>query len=229
MIIMSTTHSPTHFNGEIDNFYDPNFSVDINKQMQVPKSIRVNGNYMDQDIVVTNTSTWNQMSTMDKLEMQVPDRILVIGEGQHFGTKAPPPEIVLENAVMRTEPAVVRVQTPPRVLTLDNHYFPAVDEDEPLPHTNEIVNPANTRPKTYNTETQIAKHVREQTPSYNALDVSLPPSEEVQHLRRQVGKLNRRVMALELDMLHRQQRDKILYIATIAYFILKTFSWLTRN
>lgn len=77
---MSTTHSPTHFNGEIDNFYDPNFSVDINKQMQVPKSIRVNGDYMDQDIVVTNTSTWNQMSTMDKLDMQVPDRILVIGE-----------------------------------------------------------------------------------------------------------------------------------------------------
>lgn len=70
---------------------------------------------------------------------------------------------------------------------------------------------------------------REQTPSYNALDVSLQPSEEIQHLRRQVGKLNRRVMALELDMLHRQQRDRILYIATIAYFILKTFSWLTRN
>lgn len=69
---------------------------------------------------------------------------------------------------------------------------------------------------------------REQTP-FNALDVSLPPSEEVQHLRRQVAKLNRRVMALELDTLHRQQRDKLVYIATIAYFILKAFSWITRN
>lgn len=69
---------------------------------------------------------------------------------------------------------------------------------------------------------------REQTP-YNVLDVSLPPSEEIQHLRRQVGKLNRRVMALELDMLHRQQRDKIVYFATIAYFLLKAFSWLSRN
>ncbi|XP_072742902.1 transport and Golgi organization protein 11 isoform X1 [Anoplolepis gracilipes] len=229
MIIMSKTHSPTHFNGEVDNIYYPDFNADINKQMRVPKSIRVNGDYIDQDSA-TNTSTWNQMSNTEKLEMHVPDRILVVGQDQHVGTKAPPPEIVLENAVMRTEPAIVRVQTPPRILTLDNHYFPTVDEEEPLPHVDdEIVSPVNVRPRTYNAETQIVKHVREQTPSYNALDVSLPPSEEVQHLRRQVGKLNRRVMALELDMLHRQQRDRILYIATIAYFILKTFSWLTRN
>lgn len=51
-------------------------------------------------------------------------------------------------------------QTPPRILTLDNHYFPAVDEEEVLPHVDEIVNPVNTRPRTYNTETQIVKHVR---------------------------------------------------------------------
>ncbi|XP_011163793.1 transport and Golgi organization protein 11 isoform X2 [Solenopsis invicta] len=222
---MSKTHSPTHFNGEIDNFYD---SVDINTRMQVPKSIRVNGDYPNEDIAVTNRATWSQISGMEKLEMHVPERILVVGQEQHVGTKAPPPEIVLENAVMRTEPAIVRVQTPPRILTLDNHYFPAVDEDDPPERDNEVVKPMDIVPKTYNAETQITRHTREQTP-FNALDVSLPPSEEVQHLRRQVGKLNRRVMALELDMLHRQQRDKLLYIATIAYFILKAFSWITRN
>ncbi|XP_071572146.1 transport and Golgi organization protein 11 isoform X1 [Temnothorax nylanderi] len=228
MIIMSKTHSPTHFNGEIDNFYDPNFSVDINTRMRVPKSIRVNGDYPDEDIAITDRVTWNQIPAMEKLEMHVPERILVVGQEQHVGTKAPPPEIVLENAVMRTEPAIVRVQTPPRILTLDNHYFPAVDEEELLEDDDEIIKPMEVAPKTYNAETQITRHVREQTP-FNPLDVSLPPSEEVHHLRRQVGKLNRRVMALELDMLHRQQRDKLLYIATIAYFILKAFSWITRN
>lgn len=70
---------------------------------------------------------------------------------------------------------------------------------------------------------------REQTPSYSALDVSLPPSEEIQHLRRQVGKLNRRVMAIELEMLQRQQKERILYALTLTYLILKAFSWLTRN
>ncbi|KAL0103391.1 hypothetical protein PUN28_017570 [Cardiocondyla obscurior] len=226
---MSKTHSPTHFNGETDIFYDPNFSTDLNTRMQVPKSIRVNGDYPDEEITIINRATWNQMEPdMQKLEMQVPDRILVVGQEQHVGTKAPPPEIVLENAVMRTQPAIVRVQTPPRILTLDNHYFPAADEDDPLVHSNEVVKPMDVVPKTYNAETQITRHVREQTP-FNALDVSLQPSEEIQHLRRQVGKLNRRVMALESDMRHRHQRDKILYIATIAYLFLKAFSWVTRN
>ncbi|XP_020297517.1 transport and Golgi organization protein 11 isoform X1 [Pseudomyrmex gracilis] len=222
---MSKTHSPTHFNGETDSFYDPNFSVDINRRMRVPKSIRVNGDYTDEDLI-TNRSPWNQVPSMEKLEMHVPEKILVVGQEQHVGTKAPPPEIVLENAVMLTEPATVRVQTPPRILTLDNHYFPTADEREPV-HINEVVKTVDVVPRTYNAETQISR--REQTSVYNTLDVSLPPSEEIQHLRRQVGKLNRRVMALELDSMHRQQRDKILYVATIAYFLLKAFSWITKE
>jgi len=79
-VIMSKTHSPTHFNGETDNFYDPNFPVDINTRMRVPKSIRVNGDYQDEDIAITNRATWNQIPTMEKFEMHVPERILVVGE-----------------------------------------------------------------------------------------------------------------------------------------------------
>lgn len=78
---MSKTHSPTHFNGDIDSIYYPEFNVDINKQMRVPKSIRVNEDYINENSAVTNTSTWNQMSnTMEKLEMHVPERILVVGK-----------------------------------------------------------------------------------------------------------------------------------------------------
>lgn len=77
---MSKTHSPTHFNGEIDNFYDPNFSVDINQRMQVPRSIRVNSDYTEEDITVKSRPMWNQVSTMDKFDMHVPERILVVGK-----------------------------------------------------------------------------------------------------------------------------------------------------
>lgn len=77
-VIMSKTHSPTHFNGDIDNFYDPNFPVDMNTRMRVPKSIRVNGDYPDEDIAITNRVMWNDIP-MEKLEMHVPDRILVVG------------------------------------------------------------------------------------------------------------------------------------------------------
>lgn len=226
---MSKAHSPI-FNGEADNFYDPNFTLDINKKMRVPKSIRVSGDYTDEEVPGTNGSSWNQVLSAEKFEMHVPDRILVVGQEQHVGTKAPPREIALENAVLPSEPELIRVQTPPRILTLDNHYFPAVDEEEPNSYLPEVKDSVSSRPHgQYPTETQIVRHVREQTPSYNALDVSLPPSEEIQHLRRQVGKLNRRVMAIELDMLQRQQREKILYALTLTYLILKAFSWLTRN
>lgn len=71
---MSKAHSPTHFNGETDNFFEPNFT-DINKRMQVPKSIRVTGNEE-----IMNQSVWNQMSAVERFEMHVPDRIVVIGK-----------------------------------------------------------------------------------------------------------------------------------------------------
>ncbi|XP_053979744.1 transport and Golgi organization protein 11 [Hylaeus volcanicus] len=224
---MSKTHSPTVFNGEADNFYDPNFTLDVNKRMHVPKSIRVCGDYTDEDVTRTSASSWNQVA--EKFEMHVPDRILVVGQEQHVGTKAPPREITLENAVLPPEPGMIRVQTPPRILTLDNHYFPAVDEEEPDLYSTETKD-SMTRPNgPYSTEMQIVRHTREETPSYNALNVSLPPSEEIQHLRRQVGKLQRRVMAIELDVLQCQQKEKILYAFTLTYLIFKTFSWLTRN
>lgn len=74
---MSKTHSPTIFNGEADNFYDPNFTLEINKRMTVPKSIRVNGDYGDDDLPGTG---WNQAIPNEKFEMNVPDRILVVGK-----------------------------------------------------------------------------------------------------------------------------------------------------
>lgn len=79
LVIMAKAHSPTHFNVEPDNFYDPNFTLDINTRMRVPKSIRVNGDY-DGGTMMANGSAWNQASATEKIEMHVPDRILVVGE-----------------------------------------------------------------------------------------------------------------------------------------------------
>lgn len=198
--------------------------------MRVPKSIRVSGDFTDEDINGMNGSNWNQMLANEKFEMHVPDRILVIGQEQHLGTKAPPREITLENAALTTiDPALIRVQTPPRVLTLDDHYFPTADDEDPV---NESVNMVTATPKVnrqYNSETQIVRHAREQTPFNTTLDVTLTPSEEVQHLRRQVGKLHRRIIAVESQIMQHQQRDKILYAISITYFLLKALSWLTRN
>ncbi|OXU28110.1 hypothetical protein TSAR_015378 [Trichomalopsis sarcophagae] len=224
---MANAHSPTRFNGEADNFFDPNYTLDINKRMRVPKSIRVSGDYTDEDIHNgTNGSAWNIMP--EKFDMHVPDRILVVGQEQHIGTKAPPREIAIENAVLPSEPPIIRCITPPRVLTLDAHYFPTVDEDRQNNTEAEVV---PTKPRDpFNNETQaIARHVREQTPAYNILDQSLPPGEEVQHLRRQVGKLNRRMMAIESEIQQQQQRMKLIYVMTAMYICFKTIFWFGKN
>lgn len=83
-VTMSKTHIPARFNGEADNFYDPNFTLDVNKRMRVPKSIRVSGDYTDEDVSSMNGSAWNQGNSNEKLEMHVPDRILVVGKYFHI-------------------------------------------------------------------------------------------------------------------------------------------------
>lgn len=36
--------------------------------------------------------------------------LMILGQDQHIGTKAPPRELILENAVMPPDPGIVRVQ-----------------------------------------------------------------------------------------------------------------------
>ncbi|XP_033252875.1 transport and Golgi organization protein 11-like isoform X2 [Drosophila miranda] len=54
----------------------------------------------------------------------------------------------------------------------------------------------------------------------------LTPYEEILYLRRQLAKLNRRVLNIEINNM---QREKIVYCLGLAYFVLKTIFWLNRN
>lgn len=44
------------------------------------------------------------------------------------GTKSAPREIVLENSILPKDPGFVRVSTPPRVITLNDHHFPSASD-----------------------------------------------------------------------------------------------------
>lgn len=57
----------------------------------------------------------------------------------------------------------------------------------------------------------------------------LSAAEELVHLRRQIAKLNRRVMAIEAETLQRQQKEKIAYAISIAYLLFKVIAWLNRS
>lgn len=67
---------------------------------------------------------------------------------------------------------------------------------------------------------------REATPPYGE---HVTGSDEVTTLRRQVARLNRRMIAVEIDNLQRQQREKVVYCIGLAYILMKAIMWLNRN
>lgn len=44
-----------------------------------------------------------------------------------------------------------------------------------------------------------------------------------------MAKLNRRIMAIELENIQRQQREKIVYAVGLTYFLLKVIMWMNRS
>ncbi|KAF5291884.1 hypothetical protein FQA39_LY14221 [Lamprigera yunnana] len=217
--------STLQFSEAEDNFIsDANFKVDIGQRMKVPSKISFN---MDVHNGVTH-NPWGVANEM--LTMHVPERILVIGQEQHIGTRAPPREIVYDNSILPKEPypGDVRVATPPRTLTLDRYQFPGVTEaakdEEPM---NPVV---KTKTGTVINENDDAFTIcRAPSPPLNITGDNLTEIEEITHLRRQLAKLNRRIVALELENSNRLQKEKILYGLGIAYFLLKTVIWLNRS
>ncbi|XP_023173526.2 transport and Golgi organization protein 11 isoform X2 [Drosophila hydei] len=139
---MVTPQSPVPmFNGLDDDLYnDAKYAHEINDKMRVPKRIKATGEYSDEDLLLSNQngmiSSWNYH---DKIDMNVPDRIVVLGHNQHLETRSAPREIQLENSILPKNPSLgfLRVQTPPRVITLTDHHFPSASEqNSPLLKSN---------------------------------------------------------------------------------------------
>ncbi|EDW00869.1 transport and Golgi organization protein 11 [Drosophila grimshawi] len=284
---MVTPQSPTPmFNGLDDDLYnDAKYAHEINDKMRVPKRIKATGEFSDEDLLLSNQngliSSWNYN---DKIDMNVPDRIVVLGHNQHLETRSAPREIQLENSILPKNPSLgfLRVQTPPRVITLTDHHFPsASEESSPHKHNNGNLyahpdldgddnddddehratqyvrsngnirmgfhnsNDANSIESdsqlTTGSASKRSQLLQQQQHLQNNLDASmlaqregtpmgeLTPHEEILYLRRQLAKLNRRVLNIEINNEQRMQREKIVYCLGLAYFVLKTIFWLNRN
>uniref|UniRef100_A0A1Q3F4J4 Putative transport and golgi organization n=1 Tax=Culex tarsalis TaxID=7177 RepID=A0A1Q3F4J4_CULTA len=285
---MARSASPGGFsNYEDDALYqNAAFTHDISEQMRVPKRIRATGgSYFDDEpeLLSNGNGEINSWNYHNKIEMNVPDRIVVLGQDQHLGTKSAPREIMLENSILPKDPGFVRVSTPPRVITLSEHHFPSAsdepeDEDRELtlrraddddedyePRSLDSMLGADavgggsaggkggmrrqqqqlqqrlgsgrglngerktTFAKHNNSELVLGRSFREETPTFGGSVENLTPAEEMTHMRRTVAKINRRLLAVEIDNAQRQQREKIIYCVGLAYLLLKTFMWLSRK
>ncbi|KAH8371506.1 hypothetical protein KR093_007749 [Drosophila rubida] len=279
---MVTPQSPTPmFNGLDDDLYnDAKFAHEINDKMRVPKRIKATGEFSDEDHLLSNQNgLMNSWNYHDKIDMNVPDRIVVLGHNQHLETRSAPREIQLENSILPKNPSMgfMRVQTPPRVITLTDHHFPSASEDSTPLHPNGshyrhdldgddeddeqnatqyVRSNGNVRMGFHNSndansvesDSQLTtgsaskrSQLLQQQQQQNNLDGSmlahregtpmgeLTPHEEILYLRRQLAKLNRRVLNIEINNEQRMQREKIVYCLGLAYFVLKTIFWLNRN
>jgi len=223
---MSSNTSPSHY---VEDAFvtDADFKVDINQKMKVPDKISFN-NEMNGGV----RNSW----VRDNFDMQVPERILVMGQDQHVGTRAPPREIVFDNSILASDPYppnLPRVATPPRTLTLDKYPFPGMEQDyqeyNSVDHLPVVRPKARVQLNLNDSVYSMSNSFRESTPPLGGGGEGLTPAEEVIHLRRQLAKINRRVMALELETINRTQKEKFVVGFGIAYFLLKVIIWMNRD
>eukprot|EP00092_Neocalanus_flemingeri_P036887 GFUD01040150.1.p1 GENE.GFUD01040150.1~~GFUD01040150.1.p1 ORF type:complete len:220 (+),score=67.66 GFUD01040150.1:72-731(+) len=209
-----------------DFYNDSAYTADISTKMRMPEHLMahgsVNGDYVNHDLDLEKTNT-------HLYGMQVPDRILVAGSEQHIPSKSTPRELQLEHNVMPPTPEHVRVHTPPRSIKLGDVHFPSASEE---PRTPQEQNGRGTsrgpgggqkggleRGGSYEADTPIRSE------SVEGLSVY----EEVQMMRRQIAKLNHRLMAVELENQQQQQREMVLTVLVSAYFVVKAMLWINKS
>lgn len=88
---MARSASPSFSSGfeEDPIFQKSHYMQDISEQMRVPKRIKATGEYYDDfDNMPNGNGGSNHWNYHDKIDMTVPDRIVVIGQDQHLGKSA---------------------------------------------------------------------------------------------------------------------------------------------
>jgi len=195
-------------------------------------------------------NNWRNSTGSEKIVMQVPDRIIVRGQDQHYGTKALPRELQLESAVaMPSDPVTVTMHTPPRSITLGSsmqnlHRYPSNSssqqtseaEDETL-----LIDDYNVARLGSNTVTKNSPlspmrndlvYAGRDTPvnlrNHETTMLGVY-DEEIEHLRDQLSRMNRRVMTLEEEMVDRKEKERYFVIAGILYAAVHAVTWLFRS
>ncbi|XP_035658049.1 mitochondrial fission factor homolog B-like [Branchiostoma floridae] len=104
--------------------YNAEYTADISTKMRVPDKIQVAEG--DEGYAAPSRDD----SRMLHHSMDVPDRIMVAGEGQYKGQHQSPRTLDLDT-MLPSQPPPVSLQTPPRTLTLEEHLDSLEIEERP--------------------------------------------------------------------------------------------------
>lgn len=215
----------------VENFYDSTaYTADISTKMRIPEHINAHGSYANGDYSNANGKEYSKTNSA-LYEMQVPDRIMVAGQDEHFYPKSTPRELQLEKNVMPPTPEHVRVQTPPRSIKLGEVSYDSAPST-PAHRDNAGVRQNGHLPGGFPGGRRLERGSSVDVDTSfrgESVESGLSVYDEVQMMRRQIAKLNHRLMAVELENQQQQQREMVLTVVVSAYFVVKALLWLNKS
>ncbi|XP_069474301.1 mitochondrial fission factor isoform X3 [Ambystoma mexicanum] len=224
--------SPTAEMAEMNRIqYEIDYTHGISQRMRVPEKLKVAPTNVNSD------QSLQGGQTNSGAIMQVPERIVVTGDNEDIPFGRPPDLDLIQTTPF--EP--LSLKTPPRVLTLSERPLDFLDLERPLPVTpqNEegrsMGRSKRERSMSENTARQNGQLVRHDSIyGLATLDSTLEGTPDdmtvvdAASLRRQIIKLNRRLLLLEEENKERAKREMIMYSITVAFWLLNSWMWLRR-
>jgi len=209
----------------VENFYDTTaYTADISTKMRIPEHINAHGSHSNGD-PFSGKDYGRQNRAL--YEMQVPDRIMLAGSDDHVFPKSHPRELQLEKNVMPPTPEHVRVQTPPRSIKLGEVSYDSAPSTPQ--HRDKLANGMGGAGGRARIERGASVDMDTSLRAGDSLESGLSVYDEVQMMRRQLAKLNHRLMAVELENQQQQQREMVLTVVVSAYFVVKALLWLNKS
>ncbi|XP_030072489.1 mitochondrial fission factor isoform X9 [Microcaecilia unicolor] len=211
--------------------YEIEYTEGISQRMRVPEKLKV---------APTNTNLEQKLEEElpnTGVIMQVPERIVIAGDSEDIPFSRPPDLDLIQSTPYDT----LALKTPPRVLTLSERPLDFLDLERPLAMTpqNEELHAVGRlkreRSMSENAIRQNGQLVRNDS-IYGLSNVDsmleVTPDDmtvvDATSLRRQIIKLNRRLLLLEEENKERAKREMIMYSITVAFWLLNSWLWFRR-
>ncbi|XP_017541578.1 mitochondrial fission factor homolog B isoform X3 [Pygocentrus nattereri] len=240
--------SPTAEMAEMNRIhYELEYTEGISQRMRIPEMLKVAPFGGEEQDATAQEALHTAM-------MQVPDRIVVAGDVEDNQFSRPRDLDLIEATPLET----LSLQTPPRILTLNERPLDFLELERPSTQASEEVRSHGRSRRERSVSENAAVRHNGQLARNDSLKPSLrggSTSSNLQHdnryalstldttmeggvddmavvdataLRRQIIKLNRRLQLLEEENKERAKREMIMYSVTVAFWLINSWVWFRR-
>ncbi|XP_026872622.1 mitochondrial fission factor homolog B isoform X8 [Electrophorus electricus] len=224
--------SPTAEMAEMNRIhYELEYTEDISQRMRIPDMLKVTPFSAEgQD------SEGAAQEAVRSALMQVPDRIVVTGNSEAAEFSRPRDLDLIQSSPLET----LSLKTPPRVLTLNERPLDFLElEQSAVQASEETRSQGRSRRERSVSENTAVRHNgplsrNDSLCALSTLDMTMDGGVDdmavvdASTLRRQIIKLNRRLLLLEEENKERAKREMIMYSVTVVFWLINSWVWFRR-